>query len=388
MATSKLPLRTALIGLSSTAATSWAANAHLPGLLSSTGRSKIAIKALLNSSVDAAKSAIKSFDLPPDTKAYGSPEDLAADPDIDFVICNTRVDKHYETIISSVRAGQNVYVEWPIAAKQEHINELVETAKKSGSRIAVGLQGRWVPPVVKMREILDNGNGTLGKVLSADVRAFGGTNDRETLPPSLKYFSEKEIGGNPITIGVGHTLDWVLSVVGEFEPSTVHAQTQLQRPTIRIRDPSTKEIVDNVTSDVPDLLHVQGALTASPQTVAGATLSYSFRRGQPFPGTPALVWTINCQRGEIRLVSPSGPALHASGGTEAVTIEVHHFDTDEVKNISWAWSERQKELPLLARGVSECLYAFAEGRAEGDGWASIESAAARARLIERFVSAA
>lgn len=205
MAPSELPRRAALIGLSSTAATSWAANAHLPGLLSSTGRSKITIKALLNSSVDAAKSAIKNFDLSPDTKAYGAPEDVAADPDIDLVICNTRVDKHYETIIPSVRAGKDVYVEWPIAAKQEHITELVETARKSGSRIAVGLQGRWVPPVVKLRELLANGNGKLGKVLSADVRAYGGTNDRETLPPFLKYFAEKEIGGNPITIGVGHS---------------------------------------------------------------------------------------------------------------------------------------------------------------------------------------
>lgn len=205
MATSQLPLRTAIIGLSSTAATSWAATAHLPGLLSATGRSKLIIKALSNSSVDAAKSAIKNFDLPSDTKAYGSPEDLAADRDIDLVICNTRVDKHYETIIPSVRAGKDVYVEWPIASKQDHINELVETAKKSGSRIAVGLQGRWVPPVVKLRELLNNGNGKLGKILSADVRAFGGTIDREMLPPSLKYFAEKDVGGNPITIGVGHS---------------------------------------------------------------------------------------------------------------------------------------------------------------------------------------
>jgi predicted dehydrogenase len=204
MASQTLPVRAALIGLSSTAVTSWAASAHLPGLLNATGRSKISIKALLNSSVDAAKSAVKTYNLPSDTKAYGSPEDLAADADIDLVICNTRVDKHYETIIPSVRAGKDVYVEWPIAAKKEHIEELEETAKKSGSRIAVGLQGRWAPVVVKLRELLKGGNGELGKVLSADVRAYGGTLDREILPPGLKYFAQREIGGNPIVIGFGH----------------------------------------------------------------------------------------------------------------------------------------------------------------------------------------
>lgn len=42
----------------------------------------------------------------------------------------------------------------------------------------------------------------------------------------------------------------------------------------------------------------------------------------------------------------------------------------------------------MARTVSECLYAFAEGREEGDGWAGIESAAVRARLIEHFLNTA
>jgi predicted dehydrogenase len=204
MSHSTLPVRTALIGLSSSAITSWASAAHLPALLSPTGRSKITIKALLNSSTDAAKSAIQTYKLPSDTKAYGSPEDLAADPDIDLVICNTRVDKHYETIMPSVRAGKDVYVEWPIAAKKEHVEELLEASKKSGSRIAVGLQGRWAPTVAKLRDLLEGGKGKLGKVLSTDVKAFGGTNDREILPTGLKYFAQKEVGGNPIVIGFGH----------------------------------------------------------------------------------------------------------------------------------------------------------------------------------------
>lgn len=204
MTASSPPLRTALIGLSSSAATSWASVAHLPALLSEKGRTKFAIKALLNSSTDAAKSAIKTYQLAANTKAYGSPEDLAADPDIDLVICNTRVDKHYETIIPSLRAGKDVFVEWPIAAKKEHIDEIVETAKQSGSRVAVGLQRRWNPIVSKVRELLNGNDAKLGKLLSVEARQYGATNDREILPPGLKYFTQKEIGGNVIVIGVGH----------------------------------------------------------------------------------------------------------------------------------------------------------------------------------------
>ena len=204
MASKTLPLRAALIGLSASAATSWAAHAHLPALLTATGRSKIAIAALLNSNVEAAKAAIQKFELPAETKAYGSPADLAADPDIDLVICNTRVDKHYETILPSVQAGKDVYVEWPIAANGQQIQELIEAARASGSRVAVGLQRRWSPPVLKVKDLLANGSGQLGKVLSTEIRAFGGTIDREVLPASLKYFTQREIGGNQIVIGVGH----------------------------------------------------------------------------------------------------------------------------------------------------------------------------------------
>lgn len=76
------------------------------------------------------------------------------------------------------------------------------------------------------------------------------------------------------------------------------------------------------------------------------------------------------------------------GHDDGVSIQVHHFDTNEVEDVKWAWNERQQELPLLARGVSEALYAFAEGREEGDGWAGVESAAKRARLIDGFLNTA
>jgi predicted dehydrogenase len=202
MSVRNAPHRTAVIGLSSAAATSWASTAHLPGLLTPAGRSKLPIKALLNSSVTAAQSAIKTYNLSPDTKAYGTPEDLANDPDIDFVICNTRVDKHFQTILPSIKKGKDVFVEWPIASNLEDIKTLVEETRKSGSRVAVGLQRRWAPPVIKLRELL--AEGKLGKVLSAEVRAFGGTLDREIFPEGLKYFADRKVGGNVITIGFAH----------------------------------------------------------------------------------------------------------------------------------------------------------------------------------------
>lgn len=202
------PLRTALIGLSASAATSWAANAHLPGLLTAEGKYRIAIKGLLNSSPEASKAAIEKFDLPNDTKAYSSPEELAQDEEIDFVICNTRVDKHFQTILPSIRAGKDVFVEWPVAHSPDHIAQIVQAAKESGARVAVGLQRRFNPIVQKVRDLVDGGKGELGKILSVEVRMFGGSVDRAILPAGLKYFTQREVGGNAIVIVVGHGTSW------------------------------------------------------------------------------------------------------------------------------------------------------------------------------------
>lgn len=375
-----MPLRTALIGLSSSATTSWASGAHLPGLLTPKGRSLLPITALLNSSVDSAKRAISIYNLPATTKAYGNPEDLANDPDIDLVICNTRVDTHYQTILPSIKKGKDVYVEWPVAGNIEDIDVLVKEAEKSGSRVAVGIQRRWTPQAVKLRELLADGKGKLGKVLSSNVSAFGGTIDREILPTGLKYFAEREVGGHPINISNAHLLDTILSVLGELSPSTTHAALQLQRPDVRIRDPVTKNIVETVRSNVPDLFSLHGTIASS-----SATFTYFFRRGQPFPGRPSLEWTINCEFGEVRLVSPSTLSFGTSNKDEPITIHVHWFEEDKVEEVKWQWSEEEEELPVIARTVFRSLVAFGEGKDSVDGWVDIKDAQSRAHQLEGFL---
>lgn len=196
------PIRTALIGLSSSATTSWASGAHLPYLLSPRGRARYQIVALLNSSVSAAQAAIAAYDLDPSTRAYGSPDDLASDPDVDLVVCNTRVDLHYDTIRASIAAGKDVYVEWPLAQDLAHAQELVELAREKGVKSVIGLQGRLAPPVVKIKDVI--ASGRIGKVLSVEVRAFGGTHDRVVITRGLEYFFRREVGGNIYNIGFAH----------------------------------------------------------------------------------------------------------------------------------------------------------------------------------------
>jgi hypothetical protein len=46
--------------------------------------------------------------------------------------------------------------------------------------------------------------GRIGKVLSSELRVFGGLNDRKVLPEGLAYFTDRSVGGNVYTIGFSH----------------------------------------------------------------------------------------------------------------------------------------------------------------------------------------
>lgn len=149
-------------------------------------------------------------------------------------------------------------------------------------------------------------------------------------------------------------LDYVQSVLGEtIKP---HPHLQLQRPLVKLRDPSTNEIVGTTISDVPDLITVTGSVKGSSTTQDGASLLVRLRRGQPFQGEPALTWYINCEQGEIRLTAPEGLSL----STKSVSIAVHHFSTDKVHNIHWEWPkwEEEADLPFIGRSVAKLYEAF------------------------------
>jgi|SRR5450432_2893491 predicted dehydrogenase len=106
------PIRVGLIGLSIATHPmmpgSWAWAAHLPYLLSSPD---CEIVALANSSVKAAEASIAHHKLNPSTKAYGSPEDIAKDPNVGLIVISVGVSKHYVLAKPALLTGKDVFME-------------------------------------------------------------------------------------------------------------------------------------------------------------------------------------------------------------------------------------------------------------------------------------
>lgn len=376
-------IRIALIGLSASAITTWAGDAHLPYILSPFGRRYYELVALLNSSVAAGEASKQHFKLPSTVKTYGDPQALAQDPDIDLVVCCTRVDVHYPTIAPSLRAGKIVFVEWPLAENITRAKELVAMARENGvdtSKCIIGLQGRVAPTTTRLKEIL--ASGTIGAVLSSHVECFGHLLPRDSLFESFAYFADRSFGGNAVVIENGHCLDYIHSVLGEFD--SFRARMQIQRPTLDLLGAEgTKK--GSVASTTPDLLSLHGSLKPSSGPVGvvpGATLAQTFRNGPPFKGQPAVRWSINGTKGEL-LITIQGHYLH-SHTTDPITILHHDHATDEVTELKWDWAEWQKELPVRSRITAELYERYAEwvegGKGdvkEGREWPSLDDAVVR-----------
>lgn len=369
------PIKVGFIGLTSNVdgrpldGTRWANNAHLKYLQENGGKYKIV--ALLNSSKENAERAAAENDLG-DVATYGDPEELAADPNIDLVVVSVRVDRHYPVVKPSILAGKDVIVEWPLGANLDEAQELLTIAKEKKVKNAVVLQAVFSPVVGKVKELV--ALGQIGKVLSSTVGlvcGIGGPN----LSQAVHYFTDRNVGGNMMTIHFGHTIEPVLHVLGEFK--TFNSLIATQRGAVNIIDNEGNVVEKGKRKDTPDQILVQGT------TTSGAVLSYHLRECKTFPGTPCLDWRIFGDKGEIRVTSET-PFLNV--GAHDTKIEI----TDAAAEASTVVEIRKDQWEGLAqpgRNIARLYEAFAadkKGSSGVWGYMDFEHAVLRHKLIDEI----
>lgn len=312
------PIRVGLIGLSSSKPDSmtigaWAHLAHLPYLLSSPDYE---IVALANSSQEAAEKAVKVYNLPATTKAYGSPEEIASDPDVDLIVISVMVMKHYQLAKPALLAKKNVFVEWPLGASLAESEELAALAKENGVRTIVGLQARADPLVDKLKELLESGQ--IGEIMSSSVLGPMSGLPTDSWFDGGEYYLDMKNGGNHFMIFFGHcklyandpmsyhmlismcaVFDSFTQVLGEFvEP---HSILKAARTKIAIRGSDGSIKIPEYPKNTPDHILVQGVLKDS-----GAVASICSRDLMHTVDGIGLRWLITGTKGEIEVTAPEG----------------------------------------------------------------------------------
>src|SRR5207249_8540154 len=104
------------------------------------------------------------------------------------------------------------------------------------------------------------------------------------------YMLDDTNGANLLTIAVGHSLDALSYVLGEF--AELSAVSDLRRPLISIQ-----ETGEEVVKTAADQIAVIGTLTS------GATASVHVREG--VAGGTGFLWEINGTDGTLRVTAPA-----------------------------------------------------------------------------------
>jgi predicted dehydrogenase len=207
-----------------------------------------------------------------------------AQPDIDVVAVTVKVPHHRELVSAALAAGKAVYCEWPLGRDLDEAREMAAFAAKQGVPTVIGLQARQAPAIEFVKELLCD--GYVGEVLSTTMIGVSIPGD-VVVQPNV-YMLDRNNGANLLTVAVGHSVDALNHVLGEF--ADLSAVSAIRRPLITI-----KETGEQIVKTAPDQIAVIGTL------VSGATASVHVR--EAVAGGTGFLWEINGTDGTLRITA-------------------------------------------------------------------------------------
>src|SRR5712675_1354725 len=256
----------------------WAATAHIPALRA---LPNYEIRALTAHSAESARAAGEVFGI---SAVFSDHEQLVAQPDVDVVAVTVKAPHHRELVSAALAAGKAVYCEWPLGRDLDDARAMAALAAEQGVRTVVGLQARQAPAIEFVQELLRD--GYVGEVLSTTMVGLSVPGDVVGQPNA--YMLDQANGANVLTIAVGHSLDILSYVLGEF--ADLSAVSDLRRPLITI-----EETGEQIVKTAIDQIAVIGTLTS------GATVSVHVR--EAVAGGTGFLWEINGSDGTLRITA-------------------------------------------------------------------------------------
>jgi dihydrodiol dehydrogenase / D-xylose 1-dehydrogenase (NADP) len=138
---------------------------------------------------------------------HGSYEALAADPDVDVIYVATPHPFHCENSLLCLGAGKPVLCEKPFAVNTSQGRKVVDAARAKGLFVMEAVWTRFLPAIVRMRELLADGVVGEPRMVKADF-CF-----RTRLAPQGRLFAPELAGGALLDVGT-YTINLAYMVFG------------------------------------------------------------------------------------------------------------------------------------------------------------------------------
>ena len=155
----------------------------------------------------------------------GSLEELLEDPAIDAIVLATPHHKHAEQMLLCAQAGKHVFVEKPFTMTAKSAKRAASSLTNAGLVCALGHNRRFLPAMIRLREIVSS--GAIGQLLhvEANISAPSGG-----VHPSEHWRNDptQAPAGGMTALGV-HMTDALISLVGPIaEVRTISEQRVLR----------------------------------------------------------------------------------------------------------------------------------------------------------------
>lgn len=152
-------------------------------------------------------------------KAYGSYEEMLADPAVELVYVATPHSHHCECTKLALNAGKNVLCEKSFAVNEKQAREMIELAESKKLLLTEAIWTRYMPSRKMINEIIER--GTIGEVrtVSANLGYKIDMNDRMTNPALA--------GGALLDLSV-YTLNFASMVLGDDVRRIVASEVKTQ----------------------------------------------------------------------------------------------------------------------------------------------------------------
>lgn len=166
---------------------------------------------------------VESFSKEHSIPAYSNLDEMIEKADPDVLNILTPSGLHCKTVLDLIKYRKHFVVEKPLALRLDHIDQILLECDRNGLKVFVVKQNRFNPPVVKLKESIDNGR--FGKLVLGTVRV--------RWCRYQAYYDQKpwrgtwEHDGGVLTNQASHHIDLLIWMMGGVESVMAKTATRL-----------------------------------------------------------------------------------------------------------------------------------------------------------------
>jgi predicted dehydrogenase len=207
---------------------------------------------------------------------YGTTDyqELLDDPEINLIDICTPNHTHFEIFQAALAAGKHIYIEKPLALNLDQALKMLELSKSSDRIIQIAFNFRFIPAVMKAKELIEG--GFLGEVLNFRAQYYHSSYLDFNKPMSWRLSKEESGGGALVDLGA-HIIDLMLHLTGPFKRIMAQTKTFInQRPLSGDKKEKAPVLVDDHTHLLVELSAGGVGVIEASRIAAGTTDDLNF----------------------------------------------------------------------------------------------------------------